>query len=130
MKVLLVDDHELFLEGLYTFLTLRGFNIIGTARDGFEAIAQARALRPDVVLMDMQMPRCTGREAMRQIKSEMPGIRVILMTMANNPEERREMLREGAAAYFVKSVDPEEMLKVLAGVDRARRDDDNLAMAA
>lgn len=129
MKVLLVDDHELFLEGLCTFLTLHGFNIIGAARDGFEAIAQARALRPDVVLMDMQMPRCTGREAMRQIKSEMPGIRVILMTMANNPEERREMLQEGATAYFVKSVDPEEMLKLLASANPARCNDD-LSMAA
>jgi DNA-binding NarL/FixJ family response regulator len=129
MKILLVDDHELFLEGLYTFLTLRGFNIVGTAHDGYEAIAQARALRPDVVLMDMQMPRCTGKEAMRQLKSEMPGLQVILMTMTNNPEERREMLREGAAAYFVKSVDPEEMLKLLASADPARRNDD-LSMAA
>jgi len=129
MKVLLVDDHELFLEGLYTFLTLRGFNIVGTAQDGYEAIAQARALRPDVVLMDMQMPRCTGKEAMRQIKSEMPGVQVILMTMTNNSEERREMLREGATAYFVKSVDPEEMLKLLSSADPARRNDD-LSMAA
>ncbi len=129
MKVLLVDDHELFLEGLHTFLTLRGFNIVGTAHDGYEAIAQARALRPDVILMDMQMPRCTGKEAMRQLKSEMPNIQVILMTMTNNPEERREMLREGATAYFVKSVDPEEMLKLLASTDRARRNDD-LSMAA
>lgn len=129
MKVLLVDDHELFLEGLYTFLTLRGFNIVGTAQDGYEAIAQARALRPDVVLMDMQMPHCTGKEAMRQLKSEMPGLQVILMTMTNNPEERREMLREGATAYFVKSVDPEEMLKLLASADPARRNDD-LSMAA
>ena len=124
MKVLLVDDHKLFLEGLYTFLTLRGFNIIGTAQDGFEAVAQTRALRPDVVLMDMQMPRCNGREAMRQIKSDMPSLKVILMTMADNPEERREMLREGATACFVKSVDPEEMLKLLANADPAARSEE------
>ena len=123
MKVLLVDDHELFREGLYTFLTLRGYNIVGTAQDGFEAITQTRALRPDVVLMDMQMPRCNGRDAMRHLKSEMPSLKVILMTMTDNPEERREMLRDGATAYFVKSVDPEEMLNLLASADPARRNE-------
>lgn len=123
MKVLLVDDHELFREGLYTFLTLRGYNIVGAAQDGFEAITQTRALRPDVVLMDMQMPRCNGRDAMRHLKSEMPSLKVILMTMTDNPEERREMLREGATAYFVKSVDPEEMLNLLASADPARRNE-------
>ena len=123
MKVLLVDDHELFREGLYTFLTLRGYNIVGAAQDGFEAITQTRALRPDVVLMDMQMPRCNGRDAMRHLKSEMPSLKVILMTMTDNPEERREMLRDGATAYFVKSVDPEEMLNLLASADPARRNE-------
>jgi len=68
MRVLLADDHPLFLEGLRNVLAGRGVNVVGAANDGIQALELTRALRPDVVLMDIRMPRCNGLDATRLIK--------------------------------------------------------------
>ena len=74
LRVLLVDDHSLFLEGLRNLLVSEGIQVVGLAKDGLEALAQARRLRPDVILMDIQMPRCDGVSATRLIKAETAGV--------------------------------------------------------
>ena len=76
MKVLLVDDHALFLEGLQKLLTGRGVQVVGTARDGLEGLEKTRQLSPDIILMDIRMPGCDGLTATRLIKAEKPETKI------------------------------------------------------
>lgn len=82
MRVLLVDDHPLFLDGIKTLLTNRGIEVVGTAADGLEAIEKARALNPDLILMDIQMPRLNGLAATRLIKKEQPHVKIVMLTIS------------------------------------------------
>lgn len=118
MNVLLVDDHPLFLEGLKSLLTLRDINVVGTARDGVEALAQSRALRPDLVLMDVQMPNCDGLEALRLIKAEMPTIQVVMLTMSTDDQHLFEAIKSGAAGYVPKTLDAEGFYDLITGLSR------------
>ena len=76
MKVLLADDHALFLEGMRNLLTLHGIQVVGTARNGLEAFEKTLQLHPDIVLMDIRMPGCDGVTATRMIKAERPSVRL------------------------------------------------------
>lgn len=84
LRLLLADDHPLFLDGLRNLLLARGLTVVGTARDGQEALEKARALHPDVVVMDLQMPRCNGLEATRAIKAELPEIKIVILTVSED----------------------------------------------
>ncbi|MEK7807882.1 MAG: response regulator transcription factor [Chloroflexota bacterium] len=116
MKILLADDHALFKEGLRNLLTARGIEVVGMAQDGLEALAQSRALHPDVVLMDIQMPHCNGLEATRLIKTEMPEIKIVMLTTSANDEDLFEAIKSGASGYLLKSLDAEKFFDLLAGV--------------
>ncbi len=116
MRVLLADDHPLFLEGLRNVLAGRGVNVVGAANDGIQALEQTRALRPDVVLMDIRMPRCNGLDATRLIKSEMPDVKIIILTMSEEDEDLFEAIKSGASGYLPKSLTPEEFMELLIGV--------------
>jgi len=118
MKVLLVDDHPLFLEGLQNLLTARGIEVVGTAGDGLEALAKARALRPDVILMDIQMPRCNGLAATRLIKAELPNVKIVMLTVSEEDEDLFEAIKSGASGYLLKSLDAREFFGLLSGLDR------------
>jgi DNA-binding NarL/FixJ family response regulator/two-component sensor histidine kinase len=118
MRVLLVDDHPLFLDGLRNLLIARGVNVIGLARDGLEAQAQARALRPNLIVMDLEMPRCNGLEAVRAIKAQLPEIKIVMLTMSEDAGNLFEAIKSGAAGYLLKSLDAGEFVKLLAGVMR------------
>jgi two-component system NarL family response regulator len=118
MNVLLVDDHPLFLEGIRNLLTLRDINVIGTAHDGQQALQQARDLRPDVILMDIQMPTCDGLEATRLIKAEMPNIQIVMLTMSDNDEHLFEAIRSGAIGYLNKTLDSGQFFELLFGLAR------------
>lgn len=108
MRVLLVDDHSLFLEGLRNLLASEGVQVVGTANDGFEALAQARRLRPDVILMDINMPRCDGVTATRLIKSEMPACKIVILTMSDDEHDLFEAVKSGASGYLLKRLDAAE----------------------
>jgi DNA-binding NarL/FixJ family response regulator len=114
LRVLLVDDHPLFLEGLRNMLTVRGVQVVGTALDGIEAQALAHELLPDVILMDMNMPRCDGLEATALIKAELPQIKVIMLTVAADQEKLFQALRAGASGYLLKSLDSSEFFQLLS----------------
>ncbi len=118
MRVLLADDHPLFLDGLRNLLVTHGIEVLGTARDGREAIEKARALRPDVILLDIQMPRLDGLAALRLIKAEMPEIKVVMLTMSAEDEHLFEAIRSGACGYLLKTQDTEEFFVLLADVAR------------
>jgi DNA-binding NarL/FixJ family response regulator len=104
LRLLLVDDQALFREGLRTLLALQtDFEIAGEAANGEEAVALARKLVPDVVLMDLRMPVLGGVEATRRITAEAPAARVIVLTTFDEDEEVFAALRAGAAGYLLKA---------------------------
>jgi len=118
MNVLLADDHRLLLEGLNNLLTAHGIRVVGMARDGLEAIALARTLEPDVILMDIRMPRCDGLEATRRIKAEMPGAKIVILTTSTEDQDLFEAVKSGAFGYLLKSMDADELVECL---DQARQ---------
>ena len=113
LRILLVDDQPLFLDGLRNLLTARGLTVIGLARDGLEAFEQAKALRPDVVLMDVQMPNCDGIEATRLIKDEFPETKVVLLTVAEDDDRLLDAVKYGASGYLLKSLDANQIYAML-----------------
>jgi DNA-binding NarL/FixJ family response regulator len=117
MKVLLVDDHALFLGALRTLLAASGIEVIGVASDGIEALDKVRQLKPDVILMDVRMPH-GGIATTRQIKAEFLDIKIIMLTMSEDDNDLFEAIKSGASGYILKSVEPGEFLELLSGVVR------------
>ncbi len=118
MRVLIVDDHPLFRDGLKNLLTSRGVEVVGMAQDGLEALEMARSLRPEVILMDVQMPRLDGLAATRLIKAEMPEIIIVMLTMSGENEALFEAIKSGATGYLLKTQDTEEFFSLLLGLAR------------
>lgn len=118
MKVLLVDDHALFAEGIKNLLTAHGWQVVGVARDGMQAVTLARALTPNVILMDIQMPKCDGLTATRLIKAEMPDVKIVMLTMSDDDEHLFEAIKSGASGYLLKSADAPEFFGLLEGLER------------
>jgi DNA-binding NarL/FixJ family response regulator/signal transduction histidine kinase len=114
LRILLVDDQPLFLDGMRNLLTARGLTVIGAARDGLDAYDQVRALRPDVVLMDVQMPNCDGVEATRLIKGGFPDTKVVLLTVSEDDEHLLDAIKYGASGYLLKSLDASQIFSMLA----------------
>jgi DNA-binding NarL/FixJ family response regulator len=112
--VLVVDDHAVVREGLRTFLELQdGIAVVGEAGDGEEAVRQAEALRPDVVLMDLAMPRLDGVGAMRELRRRLPATRVIVLTSFAEDERLLPAIQAGAAGYLLKNVAPAELARAV-----------------
>ena len=114
MKVLLVDDHPIFLEGLHNLLLAGGVDVVGTAGDGLQALAQARTLRPDVILMDIEMPRCDGLTAARLIKAELPDTKIVMLTMSAEDADLFEAIKSGASGYLLKRLNADEFFDYLS----------------
>jgi len=112
--VLVVDDHAVVREGLRTFLELQdGIDVVGEAADGEEAVRRAEALRPDVVLMDLVMPRLDGVGAMRELRLRLPSTRVIVLTSFAEDERLLPAIQAGAAGYLLKNVAPTELARAV-----------------
>lgn len=118
MKILLVDDHPLFLDGLKTLLTIRGLEVVGTARDGLEALEKARDLKPEVILMDIQMPGLDGLAAARLVKAELPDVKIVMLTMSENDEDLFKAIKSGACGYLLKAEDTDKFFEHLSGLIR------------
>lgn len=116
LRVLLVDDHPLFLEGLQNLLNARGIDVVGTAGDGLEALSLAQSLLPDVILMDIQMPRCNGLEAIRLIKTVLPEIKVVMLTVSADDDHLFEAIKSGASGYLLKNMRAPDFFQLLSGV--------------
>ncbi len=118
MRVLLVDDHPLFLDGLRNLLITHGVDVAGTARNGLEALDKARMLRPDVILMDIQMPQLDGLAALRLIKVELPEIKIVMLTMSAEDADLFEAIKSGACGYLLKTQDTDDFFGLLQDVAR------------
>lgn len=117
IRVLLVEDQTLMRQGLRTILELEpGFEVVGEASDGQEAIEQAVALRPDLILMDIQMPRMNGVEATRQITSLVPNAHVVILTTFDYDEYVFDGIKAGARGYLLKDMPAAELLATVQRV--------------
>ena len=109
IRLMLADDHRMLREGLRRSMIDQGFDVVGEARDGEEAIRLAHELRPEVILMDVTMPEVDGVEATRQIRSELPEIKVVMLTMHADQEVLTSAIRAGANGYLVKDCSTDEI---------------------
>jgi len=121
VRVLLADDQRVVREGLATLLgLLDGIEVAGTASDGNEAVDLAARLRPDVVLMDLRMPRCDGVEATRQLRALDPNIKVLVLTTYADDRSVIDALRAGARGYLTKDAGAEEIRRAVEQVVRGQ----------
>lgn len=116
MRVLLADDHPLFRDGLATLLRARGMDVVGEASNGLEAVEKARVLKPDLILMDVNMPQMNGLEATRIIKTERPESKIVVLTVSDDDENLFEAIKSGAQGYLLKSLQSQAFFELLNGV--------------
>ena len=113
IKLMLVDDHLLFMEGLQYLLETNGIQVIGKAKNGREALIKARILNPDIILMDIKMPECNGLKALKLIKAELPQIKIIMLTTSEEDEDLLEAIRYGASGYLLKNTGAKELITLI-----------------
>lgn len=116
MRVLVVDDHPLFRDGIASLLEAAGFEIAGQAGTGQEAIEAVQRLEPDLVLMDITMPGMSGLEALRAIKSESPETQVVMLTVSEEDEDLIQAIQAGASGYLLKNLDAGQFVEMLQGL--------------
>lgn len=117
ITVLIADDHPVYREGLAALLEpLPDIGVVGRAADGVEAVEQALATRPDVVIMDLQMPRCNGIEATRRVLAELPGTGVLVITMGEDESTVFSAVTAGARGYLLKGADADEVVQAIRTV--------------
>ncbi|MDB6066550.1 MAG: LuxR family transcriptional regulator [Pedosphaera sp.] len=118
IKLLLVDDHPVVRKGIRSCLDgLENLQIVDDATDGQEAVKKVRELRPDIVLMDIDMPNMNGLEATKLIRNEFPTTRVLILTVHTNKEYVLQIIRSGAQGYVLKHASPAELVRAVESVD-------------
>ena len=118
MRVMIADDHPLFRDGLRSLLEARGVDVVGEATNGREAVEQARRLRPDVLLMDLNMPEMNGLTATRLLTTQQPETRVVILTASEDDADLFEAIKSGAQGFILKNLDSAEFFRLLEGVAR------------
>ncbi len=117
IRILVVDDHAVLREGICALLVQHGdMQVVGEASNGVEALEQAASLKPDVILMDITMPRMDGLEATRQIRERWPESRVLVLTQHENKEYVMPLLKAGAAGYILKKAGGAELVNAIRAV--------------
>jgi two-component system response regulator DegU len=122
IRLMLADDHRMLREGLSRSMREQGFDIVGEAGDGAEAVTLALNVRPDVILMDVTMPEIDGVEACRQVRAQLPDTKVVMLTMHADQGVLTSAIRAGATGYLVKDCSTEEIasaVRMAAGGETA-----------
>jgi DNA-binding NarL/FixJ family response regulator len=115
-RILIVDDHPLTRDALTGLLRQNGFDVVGEAGSGQEAIERARELTPDLVLLDLSMPEMSGLEALPRVRQAAPNAEIVVLTASEDEESLLGAVRGGAAGYLLKSEPPERIVAFLRGV--------------
>lgn len=119
IRVLVVDDHPVVREGIAAVVSRQtDLEVVGEAADGLEAVESASRLKPDVVLMDLQMPRMDGVEAIRRIRAEQPGVQVIILTTYDTDELVFQGIQAGARGFLLKDAPREDLVRAIGAVYR------------
>ena len=121
IRVLVADDHALFRRGLNMILESEGgIQVVAEAEDGFEAVEKALDLAPDVVLMDVRMPRLSGIEAAAQIRDGIPSAKILMLTVSDEEEDLYEAVKAGANGYLLKEISIEEVADAIRAVTQGQ----------
>jgi NarL family two-component system response regulator LiaR len=119
IKILIADDHPIVREGLRTLLSSqKGIMLVGEAADGEEAIAMATTLKPEIILMDLVMPRKDGIQAIREIKKALPAVKILILTSFAEDDRVLSAFKAGAIGYVLKDSLPQDLLKAIRDVYR------------
>lgn len=117
LRVMVVDDHALFRRGLQMVLEQEGdLELVGEASDGAEAVQKAQTLMPDVILMDVRMPKRSGIEAAGQIKEMLPHVKILMLTISDEEADLYEAIKAGASGYLLKEIPIEEVADAIRSV--------------
>ena len=121
MKLLLVDDHQMMRDGLRAVLEKEGLEVVGEAANGHEGIAAAHRLKPDVVVMDISMPELNGIDATRKLLAEMPGLKVIGLSMHSDRRYVHALFGAGAVGYLLKNSASDELIQAVRAAVAGQR---------
>ena len=114
LRILLVDDHVLFRKGIASLIANQSdLTVVGEAEDGIEAVRVARETLPDIILMDVNMPRQNGLETVKILKGEMPHINIVMLTVSDNDEDLFKAIKYGAKGYLLKNLEPQQLYDML-----------------
>jgi DNA-binding NarL/FixJ family response regulator len=117
LRVLIVDDHALFRRGLQMVLAQEpDIEVVGEASDGSDAVEKAKTLKPDIVLMDVRMPRRSGIEATGDIRDMLPGAKILMLTISDEEADLYESIKAGASGYLLKEISIEEVADAIRSV--------------
>lgn len=119
LRVLLVDDHVLFRKGIASLLAAKkGITVVGEAGDGVEAVTMVRETSPNIILMDINMPKQGGLETIKIIKEEMPELDIVMLTVSEDDEDLFEAIKSGAKGYLLKNLEPQQLFDMLEGIQQ------------
>jgi two-component system, NarL family, response regulator LiaR len=117
IRVLIVDDHPIVREGLRGVISNKaGMEVVGEAEDGFEAVSMNRSLQPDLILMDLIMPRMNGLDAIKEIKKESPDVKILVLTSFLEGDKLKASIEAGAQGFLLKDSSPQELFRAIRDV--------------
>ena len=120
IKVLLIDDHMLFREGLISLLNRRNIEVLAAVGDGTEGITLAQTLKPDIVLLDKRMPILDGLSVLKQLKKLDLAMPIVMLTTSSNEQDLLDALKAGANGYLLKDMDPDELVTALSDISAGK----------